>query len=125
VTEVGHFNDPTGDSLAAFSEELPASETKAHTKLRTHSIQKGLSKYDGVSKSFRTGCLERELQMMHLSATRCSCIAMSQSSEFCRHNPLCCYSASVYCYKRIFRYDSVRKLLDTPSYIVCAVARDL
>jgi len=32
--------------------------------------------YEGVSKSFRTGCLERELQMMQLSAARCSCIAI-------------------------------------------------
>jgi hypothetical protein len=28
----------------------------------------------------------------------------SQSSEFCRHNTLCCFSTSVYCCKRIFRY---------------------
>jgi hypothetical protein len=28
----------------------------------------------GVSKSFRTGRLERELQMVQLSAIRCSCI---------------------------------------------------
>jgi hypothetical protein len=42
---------------------------------------------------------------------------LSQSSEFCHHNPLCCFSTSVYCCKRIFRYDSARKLLDTPSYI--------
>jgi len=26
---------------------------------------------------------------------------VSQSSEFCRHNSLCCFSASVYC---LFRY---------------------
>jgi hypothetical protein len=32
------------------------------------------SPYEGVSKSFRTGSLERELQMVHLSATRYSCI---------------------------------------------------
>jgi hypothetical protein len=32
--------------------------------------------YEGVSKSFRTGCLDRELQMVQLSATRCSCIAI-------------------------------------------------
>jgi hypothetical protein len=31
--------------------------------------------YEGVSKSFRTGRLARELQMVQLSATRCSCIA--------------------------------------------------
>jgi hypothetical protein len=28
--------------------------------------------YEGISKSFRTGRLERELQMIQLSATRCS-----------------------------------------------------
>jgi hypothetical protein len=33
-------------------------------------------KYEGVSESFRTGRLERELQMIQLSATRCSCIAI-------------------------------------------------
>jgi hypothetical protein len=32
--------------------------------------------YAGVSKSFRTGRLERELQMIKLSATRCSCIVI-------------------------------------------------
>jgi hypothetical protein len=32
--------------------------------------------YEGVSKSFRTVRLERELQMVQLSATRCSCIAI-------------------------------------------------
>jgi hypothetical protein len=32
--------------------------------------------YEGVSKSFRTGRLERELQMVQLSATRCDCIAI-------------------------------------------------
>jgi hypothetical protein len=31
---------------------------------------------DGVSKSFRTGRLERELQMVQLSANRCSCITI-------------------------------------------------
>jgi hypothetical protein len=32
------------------------------------------------------------------------CYIVSQSSEFCRHNPLCCFSTSVYCCKLIFRY---------------------
>jgi hypothetical protein len=32
--------------------------------------------HEGVSKSFRTGLLERELQMVQLSAIRCSCIAI-------------------------------------------------
>jgi hypothetical protein len=32
--------------------------------------------YEGVPKSFRTGPLERELQKMQLSASKCSCIAI-------------------------------------------------
>jgi hypothetical protein len=32
--------------------------------------------YGGVSKSFGTGSLERELQMVQLSVTKCSCIAI-------------------------------------------------
>jgi hypothetical protein len=32
--------------------------------------------YEGVSKSFRTGRLEREVQLVQLSTTRCSCIAI-------------------------------------------------
>jgi len=32
--------------------------------------------YDVVSKSFRTGHLERELQIVQLSASRCSCISI-------------------------------------------------
>jgi hypothetical protein len=43
---------------------------------------------------------------------------VSQSSQFYGHNPSCCFSTSVYCSSRLFRYDSVRKLLDTPSYLV-------
>jgi len=39
---------------------------------------------------------------------------VSQSSEFCRHNPLCWFSTSVCCC--LFCYDSVRKLLDIPLY---------
>jgi len=37
---------------------------------------------------------------------------VSQSGDFFRHNPLCCFSTNVVC----FFIDSVRKLLDTPSY---------
>jgi hypothetical protein len=29
---------------------------------------------------------------------------MNQSTEFCCHNPLCCFLTSVYCCKHIFRY---------------------
>jgi hypothetical protein len=34
------------------------------------------TEYEGVTKGFRTVLLERELQMIQLSATRCSCIAI-------------------------------------------------
>jgi hypothetical protein len=40
------------------------------------SIFNSETNYEGVSKSFRTGRLERELQMVQVSATRCSCIAI-------------------------------------------------
>jgi hypothetical protein len=36
--------------------------------------------YECVSRSFRTGILERELQMVQFSATRCSCIAILRAS---------------------------------------------
>jgi len=34
------------------------------------------------------------------------CYVMSQSSEFCHHNPLCCFLMNVVC----FVIDSVQKL---------------
>jgi hypothetical protein len=53
-----------------------------HTALRVISViqsttdQWKIFRYEGVSKSFRTGRLERELQMVQLFATVCSCIAV-------------------------------------------------
>jgi hypothetical protein len=41
---------------------------------------------------------------------------MSQSSEFCRHNPLCCFSTNVNFLSVYFVIDSVRNLLDISSY---------
>jgi hypothetical protein len=37
------------------------------------------AEYEGVIKSFRTGCQERELQIVQLSVTRCNCIAICES----------------------------------------------
>jgi len=75
--------------------------------------------YEDVSKSFRTGCLEWELQMTKLSPTRCSCIAISWVSlvSFAAIT-LCIASQRVFIIIVIvyFFMDSVRKLLDTPSY---------
>jgi hypothetical protein len=55
----------------------PSSETLVynyHITLRNNPENNEM--YEGVTKSFRTGRLERELQMVQLSATRCSCIAV-------------------------------------------------
>jgi hypothetical protein len=44
--------------------------------LALHYKQVSLYEHEGVSKSFRTGRLEQELQMVQLSATGFSCIAI-------------------------------------------------
>jgi hypothetical protein len=75
--------------------------------------------YEGVSKSFRTGLLERELQMVRLSATRCSCIAiLSVILESFAAITLCVVSQRVFVVVVVvdFVIDSVRKLFETPSY---------
>jgi hypothetical protein len=73
------------------------------------------SVYEGVSKSFRTSRLEREMKMVQLSATRCSCITILWVS-------LASFAAITVCVvsQRVvvvvyFVIDSVRKLLGTPS----------
>jgi hypothetical protein len=77
------------------------------------------NRYEGVSKSFRTGRLERELQMIQLSATRCSCISMLWVSlvSFVAI-ALCVASQRVFIVVVVvvvyFVIDSVRKLLVTP-----------
>jgi hypothetical protein len=53
--------------------ELNMREIGHGRKFRTHSAAEV---YEGLSRSFRTGSLERELQMVQLSTTRCSCIAI-------------------------------------------------
>jgi hypothetical protein len=75
-------------------------------------------KKEGVSKSFRTGRLERELQMVQLSATRCSCIAILWVSlvRFAAIT-LCVAPQRVFIVVVYFVIDSVRKFLDTPSYV--------
>jgi hypothetical protein len=76
------------------------------------------SVYEGVSKSFGTGHLERELQMVQLSATRCSCIAILWVSlvsfaaiTFCVASQRLIPKVSVY-----FVIDYVWKLLDASWY---------
>jgi hypothetical protein len=69
--------------------------------------------YKGVSKSFRTGRLERELQIVHLSATTYSCIAISWVSLLSFAANTLCLLVIVVVY---FVIESVRKLSDTSSY---------
>jgi hypothetical protein len=78
--------------------------------------------YEGVSKSFRTGRLERELQIVQLSATRCSCIAILWFSlvSFAAIT-LRVDSQRVFIVISIYIViDSGRKFLVTPSYFLIA-----
>jgi hypothetical protein len=75
--------------------------------------------YDSVTKSFRTGRLELELQMVQLSTARCSCITLLWVSlvSFAAIT-LCVTSQRVFITAVVyFVIDSVRKLFDTPSYV--------
>jgi hypothetical protein len=74
-------------------------------------------------KSFRTGRRERELQMVQLSTTRCSCIAILWVS-LVSFAAITLYVASqrvLIVVSVYFVIDSVRKLLDTPSYFLYSV----
>jgi hypothetical protein len=70
--------------------------------------------YDGISKSFRTGRLERELQMVQLSATRCNSIAILWLSlvSFAPITLCVAYKQVFIVVSVYFVIDSVRKLLD-------------
>jgi hypothetical protein len=73
--------------------------------------------YDGVSKSFRTGRLEWEMQILQLSAIRCNCIAILWVSlvSFAAVT-LCVASQHVFIVVVYFVIDSVRELLDITLY---------
>jgi hypothetical protein len=78
---------------------------------------------NGVSTSFWTGRLERELQMVQLSVISCSCIAILWVSilRFAAIT-LCVVSQRVFILSVYFFIDSVRKLLDTSSYSLLYLA---
>jgi hypothetical protein len=88
-----------------------------HCFLEVTNIYPTFRNYVGVSKSFRTGHLERELQMVQPSATRCSYIAIVWVSlasfaviTLCVASQQVIPKVSVY-----FVIESVWKFLDTPS----------
>jgi hypothetical protein len=70
----------------------------------------------GVSKSFRTGRLERELQTVRPSAIKCSCIAILRVSLVSFAAITLCVASQRVFIVLYFVIDSVRKLLDTLSY---------
>jgi hypothetical protein len=72
---------------------------------------------EGVSKIFWTGLLERELQMVQLSAIRCSCIAVFWVSLVSFAAITLCVASQRVFIVVYFVIDSVRKLLDTPLWI--------
>jgi len=75
--------------------------------------------YEGISKSFWTGHLEQDLQMVRLSATRCSCIAILWVSLATFAAITLCVSSQWVFVVVYFLVDSVQKLLDTPLYSAC------
>jgi hypothetical protein len=77
--------------------------------------------YDGVSKSFRTGRLERELQMVQLSATMCGCIGiLCVSLVSFAAITLCVAPQRVFIAVVYFVIDSVRK----PSYMFISLPKN-
>jgi hypothetical protein len=82
-------------------------------------IQQTNEKVWGLSKSFRTCRLERELQIVQLSATRCSCIAILWVTRVSFAAITLCVASQRVTPKinLYFFIDSVRKLLDKPSYV--------
>jgi len=62
--------------------------------------------YECVSKSFRTGRLDRKLQIAQLSATRCSCIAILWVIRVIFAATTCCVAPQrmFIIVKDIFRY---------------------
>jgi hypothetical protein len=69
----------------------------------------------GVPRSFRTGRLERELQMVQLSATRCSCDTILWVSLARFAAITLCVAPQRMFIVVYFVIETVRKLLDTPS----------
>jgi hypothetical protein len=78
--------------------------------------------YEDMSISFWTGRLERELQMVQLSASRCSCIAILWVSLVSFATIILCV-ASQRVFVIYFVIDSVRKLLNTRSYYFRIVSK--
>jgi len=74
----GQFHAPSNAGEAPVLLLQLETATPAHSSQTLCNLREATAilYYEGVSKSFRTGRLERELKILQLSATRCSCIAI-------------------------------------------------
>jgi hypothetical protein len=85
------------------------------TGQQSRATERGYKSQEVVYKSFRTGRLELQLQIVQLSAIRCSCIDIFWVSVMNFAAITLCVASqrvvTVY-----FVIETVRKLLDTPSY---------
>jgi hypothetical protein len=76
--------------------------------------------YEGVSESFQASCLEQELQMLQLSATRCNCITILWVSLVSFAAITLCIASQwvfvVLLFVCLFHYWISPETLDTPSY---------
>jgi len=59
-----------------WGEKTIVAHFKALSKHLPATTEENRGEYEGLTKSFRTGRVERELQMVQLSAITCSCIAI-------------------------------------------------
>jgi hypothetical protein len=103
--------------IANQTQDRTLTKTKKNNISGTCSMHWRIEKCEGVSKSFRTGRLERKLQMVRLSATRCNCTAISWVSLVRFAAVTLCVASQRVRIVVYFVIDSVRKLLDTPSSI--------
>jgi hypothetical protein len=105
----------TVDTVQGVQELRLAEFTKL--QVRTSWATISVSSWEGVSRSFRTGRLEWELQMVQLSATKCSCISILWVSLVSFDAiTLCVASQRVFVVSVYFVINSVQKLLNTFSY---------
>jgi hypothetical protein len=93
--------EQTGATFLTESDSIFQHKAKTLPNFQSYKV----NLYRSVQCTLQLSFKRRELKMVQLSATRCSCVGfVSQSNEFYRHNPLCCFSTSVYCCKCAFRY---------------------
>jgi hypothetical protein len=89
----------------------------SNDRCSTSKRRKVFKNYEGVSKSFQSGRLERELQMVQLSATRCSFIAILWVSLVSFVAITLCVASQRVFVVVYYVIDSVRKLLGTLSCV--------